>query len=84
MFAFLGLGIGELAILAVLAIGAGGMAVIVLFVLKGSKALTTEDELGRLRIELDRLREENDRLRAELKHAREPRGAGADTGIKQA
>jgi hypothetical protein len=83
MFAFFGLGIGELVILGMIAVGGAVVLIVVLKAGKGSAG--AGDEVRHLRVEVDRLREENERLREEAKHAISPgeRQGGADTGIKQ-
>jgi hypothetical protein len=85
MFAFLGLGWGEVIVIGVIGVG---LALFWRFVIKlilkaaGESAGRKSDEMRKIHIELDCLREENEQMREEIKRLREHVSPSADTGIK--
>lgn len=82
MFAFLGLGWGELIVLGVIGAILAGVVILVITLVKAtSRPAIGSSRLREMRMELDRLRSENEELREEVERLRGGRPAAGDTGI---
>jgi hypothetical protein len=77
MFAFLGLGWGDLFVIIGIALG------LVALLIYSIKLILMDNEQRKMRLELSCLREESEQMRDEIKRLHEQLSPSADTGIKQ-